>query len=281
MAETDSGRYYKEGGYRALDYLNKFRPKDKLRGIGQESLEDFARGVGVIWKIVEYEDPDYIFVPARGALPLVWSLEEAARREGKSLPVIVVLPIGSHTDIYNAEEAGGITKPEKDAIIKSHLATARELSPQGINKIMLLDEARTGGTIAKAAEYLNTELRASNARNGEATELVTVVAFDKRYEVPTESKRFGKLMAGRFGRTHKVTLDMPFMDKNQILPMILKQDPEVRQNEAAFRRHELLEFVDNPKARELTQLITGKTFDGIENWEEDCRCTADEIIKGK
>jgi len=280
--EIDFGRYHVYGRNRALDYMSRFKPVTVMKEIGQESLEDFARGAGVISKLIEYENPDYIIAPARGAMPLIWSLEEIAKREGRELPNIVKLPTGTHTDIYDADRAGGINKPQKWAVIKDYLQTICELeSGNQKTKILLLDEARYGGTVTNAAEYIYKGLEELRETNGWRTELVTIVAHDKRNSEAARAKRFNRLMSNQYGPAHKVTMDMPYIDRNHILPLILSQNPSVRDKEAKYEAHELMEFVENDKARELCQKITGHTLDGIENWEYDCKCAAENIINGK
>jgi len=249
--EIDFGKYRHKSNESALGYVGLFNSESALGKIEQEKFSSFVTGVLPIYEIIsKHENPDYILAPMRGAGPLVWTLETIAEKNNDDLPPVVGLPIGTNTDIYNSKVMKGLKKPEKQNVIDNYLQTLYELdrlrADYGIRpcRLLLLDEARTGGAVSTATKMLNIGLKKYPEWQ---TELSIIVCHDCDYKRETH---LNGLISNKYGRCHKVALPMPQIDVTWLLPVILRQEPSVRSQENNFESWELLEVVENQKARD-------------------------------
>ncbi len=261
---VDTGEYYIPGeSDRAASTMAGFDPEKKLQQIGRRKFRAFFEGVRSIYQIIDnQEDPKIILAPWRGSAPIVWALQSIAEHKGKELPIIVPLPIGTSVTAEDASSWNqkGRTGQEKIEVTRSYLNTIDTLYGPILNSkdgtlngrkggIVLLDEANTGGTISQAAAHISLIIDKELKWN---CKFSIVMAHTNHGQQVSLAKRAESLLSNYYGATHKVTMPLFFMDMQEVLPFILRQDPNIR-TDAKYSQWELLEVTDNPKAREAIQ----------------------------
>lgn len=257
---------------RITSVLEKYRPEDALARIPDTEFEQFVFGMKSIYSIIfEQEKPDLIIAPWRGAAPLVWTLEEMAKRRGDTLPECIAIPLGTNVDVANGGHQKGISATSKIHIISTYLETIYETMGENVHKIMLLDEANTGGTISQAAHHFNHILESMRDKYQWNVSFVSVAAHNIKGAGGNIAGGFANFLSNHWmGATHKIAIPMPQMDKKWLLPVILRQDPEVRKDEAVthpYESWELLEMIPNLKAQTAYQERVGRILEAS-GWTE-------------
>lgn len=140
---------------------------------------DFVRGMQNADKVLEMIQPDVLFIPERGAVPIDWSLQRFEERRG-SARFRVYLPIGSHMGRNPKRQRRNLstfTKLEKRMIVEAMWGVNREqFYPGGVKTPVLIDEVKSGGSIVSVADSILRVLKA----DGFEGELKVIAVEDSR-----------------------------------------------------------------------------------------------------
>ena len=181
---------------------------------------------------------------------------------GEKLPQVVELPLGTYVDVYDFKHVGGLKGEEKKQVIEAFMKTVWEIrGKQSIHKAVLLDEAQSGQTFTQAVYHLGEVLR--GCAGCDSLELVGIAARDTRKNRRAASRGFERLLSEHKVKVHVVEMDMPQIDRPHLLPLILRQDPSVRAQEANYERWELLEMVGNPKGEAAFKQMATEALDSM------------------
>lgn len=123
--------------------------------ISPEEIINFVKSMQAVYEIILKANAEAIFVPDRGAAPLVWSLMALDLIKGNLLPQFISLPIGSSYRIFTNKQRG-FNFSEKSQIIKEEIEKLKQIGIDVVElkKIVLLDEAQSGSTSATAVKIL-------------------------------------------------------------------------------------------------------------------------------
>lgn len=173
------------------------RPIDIVAdSVSPQQMSEFLNGCQAISILIDRAQPDVIFVPERGASPIMWPIDELLQTRGKDYPKIF-LPIGTNTDPLSGK-LEGFKSTEKKEII--NLAIDRFKSSSGIEDIhsaVLIDEVQSGSTISTASKYIAQALPKSkfyviavqddrkNILHRAKTPAFTMLATNERFGIQT------------------------------------------------------------------------------------------------
>ena len=115
-------------------------------------MAHFMKGAQALSLLVERDQPDAIFVPERGAGPIVWAVDSFLKAKGIEYPKIY-LPVGTNTDPLTARQEG-FNATTKRRMISTEIERFRELSGKEIKSATLIDEVQSGATISTASRYV-------------------------------------------------------------------------------------------------------------------------------
>lgn len=236
------------------------KPAERLRNMAKPDLESFARGMHVLYEAVfTQEQPDVIIAPARGGAPIVWALEVIAEKNEVQMPIVLNPPVGTNTNMYDWGKSQGVSGQEKIAILRTEFDTLHEIHKReidngrkGIQKITLIDEAKSGGTITQHASHL-FDLQQNWKEKGWEFEISIIMVHDSRNPNVKLDHAVSALLSNRMGKAQKIGLNNPFMDVREVLPLILRQSPDVRLSRTGedYKDWELLEVWEDPELKKI------------------------------
>ena len=117
-----------------------------------QQMAHFMKGAQALSLLVERDQPDAIFVPQRGAGPIVWAVDGFLRAKDIEYPKIY-LPIGTNTDPLTAKQEG-YNSTTKKRMISTEIERFTQASGHDIKSATLIDEVQSGATISIAARYV-------------------------------------------------------------------------------------------------------------------------------
>ena len=117
-----------------------------------QQMAHFMIGAQALSLLVERDQPDAIFVPQRGAGPIVWAVDGFLRAKNIEYPKIY-LPIGTNTDPLTAKQEG-YNSTTKKRMISTEIERFTQASGHDIKSATLIDEVQSGATISIAARYV-------------------------------------------------------------------------------------------------------------------------------
>lgn len=198
-ADISSAQPYKE-------YLELSKPKGVIeqperpfdafiRNAKPEQVLGFLEGCEELAELITREEPDVVFVPLRGAVPmtltasLIMQSAGAGEEGGSKMPLFVELPVGDRQTIverptsHNGERyqivgkgvGGSLVKGKVIESVVDGLRDSGAYIP-GETELMLVDEVQTGSTFTTAT----TALLESMAKNGDTKKLNVVAMQDNR-----------------------------------------------------------------------------------------------------
>ena len=111
-----------------------------------EEARDFVTGVEKIHQEVQEQHPDNIVIALRGGASISWALETFEKQDNKKPIKRIILPIGIATDI-NTKRAGILPNKQRKLEIIQQVATFEASQTKKLGKLLLIDEALSGGSI--------------------------------------------------------------------------------------------------------------------------------------
>lgn len=198
-----------------------------------QQMAHFMIGAQALSLLVERDQPDAIFVPQRGAGPIVWAVDGFLRAKDIEYPKIY-LPIGTNTDPVTARQEG-YNSTTKKRMISTEIERFRELSGHDIKSATLIDEVQSGATISTAARYVAEALPDSKFH--------VIAVQDNRTNVLHRVKTYAySTLASneRVGiQTSVVPLPLFTVDRSGLMDTILRPSdaPESQQPEMLMIMH--------------------------------------------
>lgn len=214
--------------------------------------QDFIFGCREIAVKLQGINPDVVFFPERGAIPIHWVLDELKNGEPSSYRSIF-LPIGT---AYKPGERnwGGFSWDQKTQIVRQSIETLHH-NVEAIKNPTVIDEVQSGGTLSFLAPILFSEL----SRHYASSRLNVIAAKDdgnRRQQI--QVKKMRQMLAQRFPElpTSLTLLSLFSTDKNPMLNT-LREDTTVDPNILAETIFRLLEHVmfDNDLQTERSQFL--------------------------
>ncbi len=206
--------------------MSKYKPtKSELSSFceGMHKMYDFCRGT----------NPDAVIFPLRGAYPFSVAYRKIAELNQESTPDIILLPLGTFTDLSTKAESE-LLHSQRFEVIQEGLKNYFADHPQA-GKILLVDEVKVGGAIALNYLLLNAYLR----KNMPDVEL-RVCAVEHG-----QQKRRNKGYDEERPNFHVVVVDSLFtMDNEQFLPKVTMDRDYSFEIEEAGRLEEVLEQIE-------------------------------------
>lgn len=217
----------------ATNYWNSYdnpkpRPIDVITDtVSPQQMNEFLSGCEAISILTDRARPDVIFVPERGASPIIWAVDEFLQSDGKSYP-LSFLPIGTNTDSVTGRLGGYRPTAKKEMI---DLEIDRFKTAQGIDAIrsaLLIDEVQSGSTISTASKYIAQALP--------ETKFYVIAVQDDRKNVLHKAKvpAFKMLATNeKFGvQTSVVPVPMFNIDKVGFLNTLLRPSDASEENQS-------------------------------------------------
>lgn len=169
------------------------RPIDQaVRKVSPHEAVAFVKGCQRVYSLVNFLNPDVIFIPLRGAMPIDWALRELQELGNGRSPMRIYLPIGTAIDPLTGAEWGP-EKLVKREIVSISVNNLRK-SHSWIEKPLLLDEVQSGATITNVTHNLVRALMRNDPRENVSpltNRLYLVAIQDSRNGWPTHQKAKG------------------------------------------------------------------------------------------
>lgn len=184
---------------------------------------DFVLGIKALAATISQINPDVIFLPERGAMPLWWSAREFLQAQSDSnLPRIVNLSTGEGVDNITGRNFG-IKDDQKGEVIKQQIQI---LLDQGfkITRPLLIDEVHTGSTLTHAARHLSSAF----AEFGIPEDLRILAIQDNRKKILQRKKYHGfvRLVTNALPiyQTSMLTIPLFYVDRQSMLNHLIRPE---------------------------------------------------------
>lgn len=176
----------------------------------ESELASFCNGMNSMYDFSRDISPDAVVFPLRGAHPFYVSYLNIAELRGETVPDMLLLPLGTFTDLHT-KKIGGLTKPEKIDVVRSSLDAYFADNPES-RRILLVDEVMNGGTILTHFDLINWYMRNHFSDGQVRACAIEHGEREQRTRYKNRAKRYG---------FHRVRIESLFiMDREQYLPSV-------------------------------------------------------------
>ncbi|MCB0320591.1 MAG: hypothetical protein KDD60_06650 [Bdellovibrionales bacterium] len=206
-----------------LEHL-EIRPIDSFAGVSRhrngpivlpEQAVEFVDGMYRFSQSILDREPSILFVPERGAGPLLWAIQETQRQQNAPLFWVCSLPVGTLTNPEDGKRAGMSKSRQFEIVshtVQSHVADWRRAG--ALDRMVFVDEAQGGTTSIRLARYVQKALTSQGL-----DKLELVIAQDSR-AVPNYSPNLkAKDISLERIEFPFITCDKPSVLNNLVLPV--------------------------------------------------------------